>query len=1123
VVGASRSSPMASRRARWVPRTRMMVTVIALVCVLCASSRGIVAQTTTQATWPIVKDLERNVVEVGAREGSGDTIIRARGGTFVRTDAVVFETVAYAEYDASGAGAMADVSARLFDMENRVESLRTALKAAENDVPTLTDGVKTCEDGRTALLAEVEALEAAWDSAGARFTPPTCTEPGARNLIYVYDATLGHNVWSCVCKNDYTGTNCEIPPCDTSAFTTLGSCAIANTLAVGAQCDLSCASGSVQDTPLTCTLQGGVGVLNAPLCTSCDSCTNCDGPGKNNFDYTDYTGVNCKIPPCDLSLATSAGVTLRPGEACDQDANGKIKVGATCNIDCGVGTSQVSPLMCSYDSGTDTNYFNSPECTACTGDYTGANCAIAPCDTSAFATLGSCAIANTLAVGAQCDLSCGSNSVQDTPLTCTLQDGAGVLNAPTCTECNLCTDCDGPGKNNFDYTDYSGANCVSPPCDLSLATSAGYTLRAGGTCDLDANGKIVSGTTCDIECAADSIQDSQLVCSYDSSTETNSFNAPTCVPCTGDYTGANCAIAPCDTSAFTTSGTCAISATLAVGGSCDLSCSEDSVQDTPLTCTLQDGAGVLNAPTCTECNLCTDCDGPGKNNFDYTDYMGADCSILSCDLSLATSAGYTFREGGTCASAANGRIPVDETCDIECAAGSVQDSQLTCSYDSSTDTASFNAPTCVPCTGDYTGANCAIAPCDTSAFTTSGTCAISATLAVGGSCDLSCSEGSVQDTPLTCTLQDGAGVLNAPSCTACDSCTDCDGPGKNNFDYTDYSGANCVSPPCDLSLATSAGYTLRVGGTCDLDANGKIISGATCDIECAAGSAQDSQLTCSYDSSSDTASFNAPTCVPCTGNYTGANCATAPCVVGSGASDGSCGAALAVGASCAQYCVEGGKFITSASTCLASGSTISSPGPCRQMDFTVTGYASSFKLSVVAVASGYFNANGDYIGDWASNGAYLFYYTAFKLTVDRDAVYHIGHRLAAGETEYDTSMLIYKDSFDPRDPESNLKYGNDDALNATGYTYVPWFDGAQYNTRPSIFVSLKADTKYVLVMTTYEKDTAIPSTLNLVCGNLDFDGRDSEYAYHDDAELVADTALTRGACALVAYDPDQDD
>ena len=591
----------------------MMTTVIALVCASCASSRGIAAQ----ATWPIVKDLELNVVDVGARPGSGDTIIHARGGTSVRADAVVFETVAYAEYDASGAGSMADVSARLFDAENRVEALRTALKAAENDAPTLTDGVKTCEDGRAALLGEVEALEAAWNSAGARFTPPTCTGPGARNLIYVYEAALGHNVWSCVCKNDYTGANCDLAPCDTSAFTTLGSCAVANTLAVGASCDLSCAAGSVQDTPLTCTLQGGVGVLNTPICTACNSCTFCDGPGKNNYDYTDHTG----------------------------------------------------------------------------------------------------------------------------------------------------------------------ANCASIPCDLSDATSAGYTLRVGGTCDLDTNGKIISGATCDIECGA---------------------------------------------------------------------------------------------------------------------------------------------EFG-------------------------QDSQLTCSYDSSTDTASFNAPSCVPCTGDYTGANCAIAPCNVAAYTT-GTCASLSTLPVGGSCDLSCSEGSVQDTPLTCSLQAGAGVLNSPTCTACDSCTNCDGPGRTNFDYSGRMGQDCVGPPCDLSAATSAGYTFRAGGTCASDADGKLSIGTTCDIECGAESVQDSQLTCSYDSSTDTASFNAPSCVACTGNYTGANCVTAPCVVGSGASDGSCGAALAVGASCAQHCTSG-NFIASASTCSASGSTISSPGTCRQMDFTLNGYASSFKLSMSTISS----------------------------------------------------------------------------------------------------------------------------------------------------------------------------
>jgi len=313
---------------------------------------------------------------------------------------------------------------------------------------------------------------------------------------------------------------------------------------------------------------------------------------------------------------------------------------------------------------------------------------------------------------------------------------------------------------------------------------------------------------------------------------------------------------------------------------------------------------------------------------------------------------------------------------------------------------------------------------------------------------------------------------------------------------------------------------VRQGGTCASDANGKIPVGATCDIECAADSVQDSQLTCTWDAT--LSSFNAPSCVACTGNYTGANCVTAPCVVGSGASDGSCGAALAVGASCAQHCTSG-SFIASASTCSASGSTISSPGTCRQMDFTLNGYASSFKLSVDSVHINLFNTAGDYVSGMGS-GNNRFYYTAFKLTVDRDAVYHVGHRL--GETAYDTSMLIYKDSFDPRDPESNLKYGNDDALDATGSTgsnSAAWFDGVRYNAQPSVFVSLKADTKYVLVMTTYNPNDAIPSTLGLVCGNLDFDGRDSVYKYHDDAELVADTTLTRGACALVAYDPDQDD
>jgi len=776
-------------------RRRLAVTFAVFVAALCVRE-------TRAATWPLVKDISTNVVEVENADGGAMTV-KATGGVTISADAVVFEGDAYAEYEDT----FDTPSTRLYDIETRLQALLEELTASIN----IMDGnLTTCTSGKQSLLAEVEALEAAWTSAGARFTPPTCTGVNARNLIYVYEAALGHNVWSCVCKNDYTGANCEVAPCDTSAFTTLGSCAVANTLAVGASCDLSCAAGSVQDTPLTCTLQGGVGILNTPICTACNSCTNCDGPGKNNYDYTDHTGTNC----------------------------------------------------------------------------------------------------------------------------------------------------------------------ASIPCDLSDATSAGYTLRVGGTCDLDTNGKIISGATCDIECAANSIQNSQLVCTYDTLTETNSFIYPTCEDC--------------------------------------------------------NTAGLI----------------------------------------------------------------------------------------------------------DYTGANCAIAPCNVAAYTT-GTCASLSTLPVGGSCDLSCSEvGEVRNAPLRCELQDGVGVLFEPACTACNSCTNCDGPGRTDFDYTDYTGADCSIPPCDLSVAATAGYPVRQGGTCASDANGKIPVGATCDIECAADSVQDSQLTCTWDGTSS--SFNAPSCVACTGNYTGANCVTAPCVVGSGASDGSCGAALAVGASCAQHCTSG-NFIASASTCSASGSTISSPGTCRQMDFTLNGYASSFKLSMSTISSKVDNVyqfditTSEYKGSsFTNNGDEKYYYSAIDVTVSKSGIYHVSWQHAVSPSG-DYVMLIYENSFNPDKPARNLAFGNDDAyINVNSNTNQEatngnWYDGNNYydgKNAPATFVSLDEDVSYIVVFTSYygydtykESSFVVPAQVSLTCGMLDFDGPDTAYAYHDDQELVDNLALTRGYCSVRAWAP----
>ena len=350
------------------------------------------ARATHAATWPVRKNIDTNVVEVENLDGGAMTV-KSSGTTTITADAVVFEGDARPE---RAGGARDGASKRLASLESRLATLRAALVGKE----TALDGsLATCQAGKAALLSDLDALEAA--AASPRFTPPTCTGANARNLVYVHDSALGYNVWKCVCKNDYTGTNCEIAPCDTSGFTTSGTCAVANTLAVGARCDLLCASGTVQDTPLTCTLSGGVHVLNSPVCKACDACTNCDGPGKTGFDYTEYRGVNCGSPPCALSLATGAGYTLRADGACALDANGKVPVGTKCDIECADNYIQDRQLECDWD-GTK-NLFNAPACVSCTAggftNHTGARCATAPC-TVGGQNDGSCG--TKLAAGSSC-------------------------------------------------------------------------------------------------------------------------------------------------------------------------------------------------------------------------------------------------------------------------------------------------------------------------------------------------------------------------------------------------------------------------------------------------------------------------------------------------------------------------------------------------------------------------------------------------------------------------------------------------------------------------------------------------------------------------------------------------
>ena len=295
--------------------------VFAIVTAVCARA-------TNAATWPLVKNIDTNVVEVENLDG-GSMTVKSLGVATITADAVVFEGDAQPEHTG---GAQDSASKRLASLESRLATLQAALAGKET---ALDSSLSTCQAGKAALLSDLDSLEALVIS--TRFTPPTCTGANARNLIYVYDATLGYNVWKCVCKNDYNGDNCQVAPCDVSGYTLAfaagSACAGRSTLSAGESCDIGCADTSVglttvynvQSAPLKCvaSADGSSNSLITPTCTPCDSCTSCIGPGETVArSYKDYTGTNCAIPPrCSLTAPGdgdlgTCGSTLDRGKSC---------------------------------------------------------------------------------------------------------------------------------------------------------------------------------------------------------------------------------------------------------------------------------------------------------------------------------------------------------------------------------------------------------------------------------------------------------------------------------------------------------------------------------------------------------------------------------------------------------------------------------------------------------------------------------------------------------------------------------------------------------------------------------------------------------------------------------------
>ena len=316
------------------PSSSSLKALAVFACVACvAASR---ARGAHAATWPLVKERGVNVVEVENRDGGAMTI-RANGGTSIRADAIVIEGDMYAEYGDT----YDSVSARVYAMESTLATLREALSAADG---ALANNVTTCLEGKAALLDGLDQLEL--DITSRRFTPPTCNHvDGARNLIYVYDASAGHNVWQCVCKGDYTGTNCDVPPCDVSAYDLSGTCSGRVTMSSGESCDIDCGDGRVQTEPLKCS-EGGV--FNEPECKACDECAACIDYSGNTRDYTGYSGDNCDRRQA--TIATPNCALTAPADGSLGGCGDTLDTGSSCAFSCDDGYYVSQATSCSSEA-----------------------------------------------------------------------------------------------------------------------------------------------------------------------------------------------------------------------------------------------------------------------------------------------------------------------------------------------------------------------------------------------------------------------------------------------------------------------------------------------------------------------------------------------------------------------------------------------------------------------------------------------------------------------------------------------------------------------------------------------------------------------------------------------------
>ena len=202
----------------------------------------------------------------------------------------------------------------------------------------------------------------------------------------------------------HTGKNCKIAPCDleangfnsdTNKLTNAGDPCPTQYLVAGEDCKYDCASGfmpsgvSAVNTAgtISCTVGAdGITATTAPATPTCVAC------GTGNAAFTDYTGINCQTPACNVTDVIN-DLTINTNKMIDSDCGSTMKASGTCTYSCdagfmptgltNVGVSRT--LTCTagggtitatgYTAGTDAP---APACTACTNGSNQVNCVLQP-------------------------------------------------------------------------------------------------------------------------------------------------------------------------------------------------------------------------------------------------------------------------------------------------------------------------------------------------------------------------------------------------------------------------------------------------------------------------------------------------------------------------------------------------------------------------------------------------------------------------------------------------------------------------------------------------------------------------------------------------------------------------